>query len=362
MNYSLELPINNLSFGQTSLIFLREIFKLGHNPPVFPIGGQVDISSQTNLPDGFTNWLQNNIATAQKRHNRSWPVFKLWHLNGSLQSFSNEQNLLSFYELDSPTSEEVNIVKNNKRVLFSNDYSVNTFKDLGCDNVFKLVLPFDKYNFSILDKKFYIDNRISFGLFGKLELTRKHTARVIQAWIKKYGNNPKYFLNAAVFNPFIPQDQFNGLLNQICEGKRYFNVQFLNYIPLNAGVNDYLNSLDIMISMGTEGFGYPLFNALALGKYGVALNCAGHKEYCTDENCVLVQPNSKIPAYDNMFFVQGQPFNQGSVYSYDDEAFINACEIAANKAENNRINSAGIKLQEQFKSEDFSYRILETLK
>ena len=57
----------------------------------------------------------------------------------------------------------------------------------------------------------------------KLEKRKNHKL-VIQSWLKKYGNNPKYFLQCSVFNPFLKQEDQNALINSMMEGKRYFNI------------------------------------------------------------------------------------------------------------------------------------------
>lgn len=368
MNFALNLPINNLSFGQVSTLILREIFNKKLNPSIFPIGN-IDLGSQAGLTQDFVQWIQSCVSKGLKEHNRNTPTLKLWHLNGSLESFSNKQVLLTFYECDSPTPEELNIIKNNYKVLFTNKYSTDIFKDFGCENVETIKLGFDKFNFKILNKKYFDDGRISFLLPGKFELTRKHTARVISSWIKEFGNNKKYFLNCAVWNHFIHPEQqkniFNQVVNQASNGNRIGNIQFLGFQPTNELYNDVINSNDICLSMGTEGWGLPSFTSLCLGKELVALNCAGHKEYCNNLNTVLVQPNSKIPCYDNTFFHQGQPFNQGNFFSYDDKDFISACYKAIERVESNRklnkLNEEGIVLQEKMSSEKMVDDILSKL-
>jgi hypothetical protein len=62
----------------------------------------------------FFNWLKEKSVGHIKKVKRSDKGFKLWHLNGSLESYSNDQTLFSFYELDSPTAEEINTVNNQK--------------------------------------------------------------------------------------------------------------------------------------------------------------------------------------------------------------------------------------------------------
>ena len=56
----------------------------------------------------------------------------------------------------------------------------------------------------------------------------------------------------------------------------------------------------------------------------------------------MVKPTGKEPAYDGMFFAQGQPFNQGNIYSVTEEAIIDAFERAEKACVN--INKNGVKL------------------
>ena len=117
----------------------------------------------------------------------------------------------------------------------------------------------------------------------------------------------------------------------------------------NSLYNDFLNSGDIIIgASGCEGFGLPEFNSIALGKHSVILNAHAYKEYATPENSCLFEPSSKIPVYDNMFFHQGTAFNQGNIFDWNEDYFINACERAIQRTRLNRVNTEGLKLQTKF--------------
>jgi hypothetical protein len=282
-------------------------------------------------------------------------------LNGSLESFSNKQILLSFYELDNPTREEINIVKNNHKVLFSSTSAKNVFQDVGCANVDSVNLGFDKHNFSIKNKPYHVDGRICFNLCGKLE-KRKHTLKIISAWAKKYGNNPKFYLKCATFNPFIDPEQQKQLFGQALGGVRYSNIDFLGFMPQNILYNDFLNSGDIIIGMsGGEGWGLPEFQSVALGKHAVILNCSGYKDWATDKNSILVNPCGKIDADDGVFFRKGQAFNQGNIYDFEDTDFLNACDAAIERFKADKFNSEGIKLQTKFTYRQTAEKLLAAL-
>jgi hypothetical protein len=361
MSFTLNVPINAVSFGQVSTLILRELYKRNTDINLLPIGNSADLSTQE-VDQSFYNYISSKSSDFLANIRRSDACFKLWHLNGSLESVSDRRYLLSFYELDSPTKSEINIVKNHDKVFFTSKYTVDIFKLFGCNNVHYLPLAFDKYNFSKLNKQYFNDDRIIFNLTGKLE-KRKHHKKVIQTWLKKYGNQHGYHLQCAIYNPFLKEEDNKALFSSILEGQNYFNISFLGQMQKNSIYNDFLNSCNIIIGMsGGEGWGLPEFQSVAIGKHSVILNAHAYKEWANDKNSTLVEPSGKIEAYDNMFFNKGQPFNQGNLFDFNPDDFIDACEIAIKKTRSNKINEEGLKLQENFKSETLADNILNIVK
>ena len=357
MNFAVHFPLNAVSFGQVSLGILREIHKRGHTPCVFPVNpGNIDLSAY-DVSQEFNEWLQAGLEKAIKTHKRSTP----WHLNGSLESYSEKQSLLTFYELDAPTEQEINIIENQEKVLVSSNYTKQIFEDQGLDNVDFVPLFFDEENFNIKDKKYFDDGRITFNTTGKLE-KRKNHAKMIKAWAKKYGNNPKYFLQAAVFNTFLSPEDNNKLISEILENKKYFNINFLGYMTKNDLYNDYLNSGDIVLGCsGGEGWGLPEFHSVGLGKHAVILNATAYKDWANKDNAVLLKPKGKQEVYDGIFFHKGHPFNQGNIFDFNEEEFINACEEAIGRVNKNKVNEAGLKIKEEFSVQKTVDKIFEVM-
>jgi len=345
MQPAFHLPINSVSFGQLSVAILREAFRRGLEPCIFPVG-DVDPSSQKGDAD-FDKWLRICLEKAVKEHNRKTPIFKLWHLNGSLESYSERQVLLSYYELDSPTPYELNIAKNNHKVLFSSEYTCDIFNTNGAPTSY-LPVGFDTHNFYPTNKSYFHDGRITFNLVGKFE-KRKHHDRILKLWADKYGNDKRYFLNCSLFNPFLSPEENSSVVNQTLNGQRYFNINLLSYMPKNELYNDYLNSGNIVIGMsGGEGWGLPEFQSVCLGKHAIILDCNGYKSWATKKNSILVKPNGKVPAADGRFFQQGAPFNQGNIFNFEDKDFLDACEKAIAAVEKNSLNEEGIKTGNEF--------------
>jgi hypothetical protein len=359
-----NVPINSVSFGQISTLLLKTYHKgvlAGESSPelrLFPLGGQLDLASQTK-DDLFELWLQKRTVDALENHSKSDPCFKLWHLVGSMESFSREQTLLSFYELDSPTKAEINIAKNNK-TLFTSKYTCDVFKSSGVDCDY-IPLAFDNFNFRKTDKKYFDDDRIVFSLVGKMEKRKRHE-KILSTWAKKFGNNKKYVLHCALYNHFLTPEQNNGFLHQALSGEKYFNINFLNFMQENEVYNDFLNSANIVIGMsGGEGWGLPEFHSIAMGKHGVIMDAHGYKGWANNENATLIGPSGKTDSTDGIFFHKGGSHNQGQIFDFDEDDFISACEEAIKKVESNPLNEEGLKLQEEFSAHKLLNNILSKL-
>lgn len=342
--FSLNLPINSVSFGQVSFNILREIYSRQIAPCIFPIGN-TDVSAQK-VDQDLAFWLQSCINKSNKIHRRDNPIFKLWHIFDSMSSFSKEQVLLTFLETDTVTDMEANILRNQKHVFVTNNYTKSICEEAGLDNVSYLELGFDYNNFYRIDEKPYDDDIIVWGLFGKLE-NRKHTLRILRSWIEVYGNNPKHRLHAAITNPFLKPEDFNNILRQVFD-KEYWNVNILPSVKTNVEYNKIINSVNIVLGLsGGEGFDMPVFHCVGLGKHCIGLRAHAYLDYLNDNNSFLINPNGKVKAHDGIFFNEGQPYNQGNFFAWDMKELKDSFDIILQRYYKNPINEEGLKLQKR---------------
>jgi len=339
MKLIIESPINSLSFGNVSFNILREMYKKNVEVGLFPIGNP-DFSAYS-LDQSFGQWLQTSIDRRLDFLSEKTPVFKLWHLNGGENRKTPKQHLYTFYECSQPTKHEVSVCKSQDLTFFSSKYSKDLFDAAGCNNTAFLPLGFD-VDFKPTNKQ-YLEGVIHFGLMGKLE-KRKHTAEIIKAWLKKFGNDNRYQLTCCITNPFFKPEQMQLAISNILGGKRYTNINFLPYLATNKEVNEFLNAIDVDLTglSGGEGWNLPSFNATCLGKWSVVLGATSHLDWATEENSVMVPVNGEMSSADGFFFLEGQEFNQGVFYTWDEDIAISAMETAANKSSSS--NKKGIEL------------------
>ena len=337
-----NLPLNSVSFGQVGAALLRELSKQKKEVQILPIGN-LDISAQKS-DEKFEKWLVERISKTYEELDFTDQAVRLWHIQGSACQPSLDCSLLTFHETDELTLSEINLLQQYSRVLVTSKFTQEVFESYGVKAEY-CGLGLDEHNFYPV-KRQRMEGTTVFGLCGKLE-NRKNTLRILKLWALKFGNNPNFQLDCLIENPFIKKEDQESLVKQTLE-KDYWNINFFSRFPQNMLVNDFMNHVDINLTglSGGEGFNLPLFNSLALGKWGVALNAHVHKDYCNTENCILIEPNGKKPAHDGVFFKEGGRFNQGRFFDFSNDDAISAMEEAAKKV--GIVNKAGIALKKDF--------------
>ncbi len=347
MNFNIELPLSNLSFGQISVGLLVEIYRRGLVPSIYPIG-QVDISSY-DFPEGFIDWLNNGIKNSLNNVGKKLPYVKIWHLNGAEKQIPSSKTVLfTAHECSESTDVERQICGLYDNVLFTSEYSRDIFLNSGVENAGFCPNFFDSTHFKKIAVKKQ-EGIIQFSLIGKLE-KRKNTHQILASWAARYGGNPNYRLNCLINNPFLPPEVQQRSIDGIFKGATPGNINPIPHQQKNSAVNELINFCDISIDglSGSEGWNLGPFHSAALGKQAIVLDAHGHKSWANQENFILLAPNGTQDIYDSAFFRKGDPFNQGNMFTFNPNDAIKAFEFAEERVKAGVENSGGLKLQEQF--------------
>lgn len=345
---NLHLAINPLSIGNVGFNLLRELYRRKIQCVLFS-RGPIDLSPYR-VDQQFASWIERAVNTRYQKVDRKVPTLSCWHLNGSEMKPSDRQFLLTFHETDSPTDHEINLVNQQDFTFFSSNWSVDNFKTYGAERTAFVPLGFDE-DLTPITQRLVPDTITHWILVGKVE-QRKNTQLIIQTWLKRYGGekpNRHHQLTLCVTNPFFKPEMMNEFYGGCFEGKpKPFNVNILPHLKTNAEMNQLYNSADIDLSgfSGSEGWGLPAFNATALGKWSIVTNVTAHKDWATADNSILVEGAAMRPAYDNVFFAQGQAFSQGNIYSFTEEQLTEAMDRAEKLAKTPNVE--GAKLRETF--------------
>lgn len=354
-----NIPLNSLSLTQSIFGVIRELYIRKIPILIFPIG-QIDLSAFS-IDQDFGIYIKNAVENAPLKFKKSFPVLKCWHLNGGIEGFGHNNSLLTFHETDQVTDFELAAIRANKKVFVTSKYTQSVMEEAGADNVVYLPLFFDKWTYSKKDAVYLDKDVLVFTLTGKLE-KRKNTLEIIQSFAKKYGNDRKYRLHAIINNVFLKPEHQADMINRALEGKHYFNISIFNQrFNTNAEINDCVNAGFAELSglSSAEAWNLPLFNSLCLGKHAPVLNATVHKDYCNDDNSILISPTFKEKAIDNQFFFDNSPFNSGNWDKVETEKFIWGMEQVAARFPNENIE--GEKLKDIYTVEKTTDLLLENL-
>ena len=361
----LSLPINSTSFGNISVGFLYELYlRKDNNFILFDIGQpDLRVFNKLNNNDDFINFINGLRANPLERYSREMSHFRLWHINGSSDSPSNKNTLLTFYELDSPTPTEINILNNQSNVIVTSDYTKEILSDHVDVPIHVVPLFFDDLHYSINNERSKIPAEVCVWTIGPIKWERrKWTEKVIKAWTKKYANNNNHILKISCYNPFINPEGNNAFLAQALNGVKPVNVSIQPYMETLIECNNFLNSTDIILDgAGAEGWSLPSFTALCLGKHGLIHNATGMKMWADEKNSVLVESESKESAIDGIHFHSNQPFNQGNIFSWSEDKWIEGMEKVYERWKKNKVNEEGVKLREKFSRKKFVDGILSII-
>lgn len=336
---------NSLSIGQCSYNILRELYRRNVKVNIF-FKYQPDLSAY-NVDPKFAAWLEQSANNRFKKLDRKVPTLSVWHLNGSEFKPSDKQYLLTFHETSDVTPSEANICKAQDHTFFTSTYSVDNFKEVGCESVSFVPLGLDE-DFKRIEGRQISDSVTHWGLAGGKAEMRKNSELIVRTWIKKYGGDPAHQLTLCVTNPFCNQKgEMEAIYARMFNGQpKPFNVNVLPRLATNAEMNQLYNSIDIDLGglSSAEGWNIPSHTMTALGKWSIVLNSTAHKDWATKDNSILVEPSGMRLCYDNKFFRQGGEFNQGSFFSVTEDQIIAAMEVAETKCRT--LNTEGLKLAE----------------
>lgn len=136
---------------------------------------------------------------------------------------------------------------------------------------------------------------------------RKNHLKVLQAFGKHFGNDPKFLLR--MHGRFGPQ---KAEIEVAIKNANYSNVELLTGPLSSKDYDDFMESIDCVVypSMG-EGFSIVPRECLALGKPCILSNNSAHKTICETGFVLPLKANIKVPA-------RYEVFNNQQIGYYDD--------------------------------------------
>lgn len=161
-------------------------------------------------------------------------------------------------------------------------------------------------------------NKTIFLNVGKWE-TRKLHDNLANLFRAAFSPTDNVHLLMAPYNFFIGEQENERLKGQYREilGDQ---VSFLSRIDSHVDFTPIYQMIDVYFGCSrAEGWNLPLFEAMVAGKRVITNNYAGHTQFVSRENSLLINPNRTSLADDGFWFRNGQGVNaQWMEYGQDE--------------------------------------------
>lgn len=355
-NLSLFCPINTLSYGYVSTYILHELLKKNINVSLHTIG-------MIEQEPRFHSDIECGLAK-QKRFDYFAPCLKIFHQNCLEQWVgSGERNAFPIFELNK-----------------FNDVEKHHLNNLNVDQI----IVCSEWARQIVDDQIELENDVKVvplgvdtSVFFPLTSRRKTTVFFnCGKWEKRKGHDviPEIFNKA-----FSPSDDVelwmmcgHGFMedgeNEIWENHYKSTplgdkIKFIKPVKSQSEAAYIMQQTDCGIFPSrAEGWGLPILEMMACGKWVITTNYSGQTEFSNNQNALLIDIDSLELATDNKWFKNntiGEWANIGG--SQIDQAVEYMRKIHSIKRDSNLINSNGIATARQFTWEHTVNKLLEVI-
>lgn len=348
-------PANSMGYGIASWNIYKELVKLGHEVSFLPIGTP-DLTS----PEDKTYYSYG----IDLKPDPAAPTVKLWHQFDMSIPLGSRKVGFTFFELDRLTERDIASIRTCDHMIVASKWAKEIVER---DTWVKTsVVPM-----GVDSKIFYPSSEqtsgpVKFLIEGKFEKRKNHhlLPEIINRAFKPTDNVEFWML---VDNPFNtpPETQKCKQLYLNTPLGRVGKIKFFPRQISQTTVADLMRAADygIFISSG-EGFNLGLLEMMACGKKCVATNYSAHTEFCSNENCDLIDIDELEDAYDQKWF-----FGQGKWAKFGEKQkqraaeclqdFYAGCHVSSHL--DFKINYGGLKTAAQLTWKNSAEKLIEMI-
>jgi len=345
---NLMTPINPLGYGVAGLNIFRELVK-SVDVTLFPIG-QIEVDNQ----DDATLISQHMKPT----FDHTAPCLKIWHEFHMAERIGSGPFFgFPFFEITQFDETRISHLNSCDKVIVASNWAKEIVEDQ-VPNQESCVAPLG-VNTDIFDEnlKAQATGKCVFLNCGKWEKRKGHDI-LLEMFKQAFPHDQDVELWMLTSNPFLNQKETD-------EWVRYYQSDpRVKIIPRQKSHAD-LAAVMAGATCGifpsrAEGWNLELLEMMALGKPVIATNYSAHTEFCTEENCMLINIEEFEAANDGKWFqgdvgdwacLEGNPFNQ--VIHYMREIY----EEYSLPASKRLYNLEGVKTAQQFSWVDTAIEI-----
>lgn len=349
----LYFPLNSTSLGASAIHILENMQR---DFSLFPIGG-IDAGGFKSTNE-FNTKLNAAIQNGLESHDVNTTSIKLWHHFAGYERVSKKQILYTFHELDNLTPIEINSLNQQEAIVVPCNFNKETFVKAGVKPPVSVVpLGVDRKVFYPLEKHQNKTGPYVFIMAGKFEVRKLHM-EILQAFMATFANNRDVKLRCCIANRFIDMKAVYGMINErIFQGKPPNNIEFIDWLPTEHDVADFISHADCLISPSRgESFNLPLLQAMSCGTNVITNADHAHADYVNSDNATIIPNGGKVVAFDGTFFRNDGKTNTGSWFNINTNAI--ASGLIESYQKGRRVNTKGIETAEKLSWQNTAKEII----
>ena len=352
-------PINPLGYGVVGLNITKELSKIAE-VSLFPIGS-TEVTSQIDA-DAMKACIQN-----QESFDAKSPCLRIWHQFSMAEQIGNGlRSGFPIFELDKFNKKELHHLNSLDKIFVCSEWAkevviselYNTYKRLDLsNNVHVVPLGVDRNIFYYKEahariptdaKRTFDWDETRFVNIGKWEYRKGHDI-LAEAFNKAFEPSDNVRLYMMNHNPFLNKEQEREWVDLYKKSKLGDKIEIVPRVETHHQVAEVMQQMDCGgFPSRAEGWNLEAIEMMSCGKQVIITNYSAHTEFCTQENSLLVEIESKEDAYDGMWF-----HGQGRWAEISEAQVEQIAEhmraVHKQKQENGKIyNSHGIETADKF--------------
>ena len=298
MEINLTAPINDLGYGVAGLNVLKGLVRNGCKVSYWPIGQATPRTQED------ADIISQCMSNAQFFDSQA-PSLRLWHQHDMSHHVGHGIRVgFPVFELDKFSELEKHHLQSLDKIIVCSEWAKSIVeKEVPGSSVDVAPLGVDISIFNAQE----MPSRSTTVLLniGKWEIRKGHDI-LWEAFNEAFNENDDVELWMMNHNPFLDEAQEAEWHNLYLQSNLGSKIKILPRVETHLEVAQVMRQADIgVFPSRAEGWNMELLESMAMNKPVIATNYSAHTEFCTKDNCFLIDINETEPAHDGKVF-QGQ--------------------------------------------------------
>lgn len=296
---NLNVPINGTGYGITSTNIALSLDLIEDlEVSLFPIGNRIHLLEQHHQPI-LASMIENS-----KTFGYDAPCLKIWHQHDLASGIGKgDYYVMPFFEVDKLPANEIHQI-NGADVMFTpSHWSKRVLEENGVNiPIYVCPLGVDEQVFKPRTGLTPIKQNYTFIHVGKWE-KRKGQDFLIKAFETAFTPQDDVELRLVPFNPFLTKEETEQWLEYVNKSPMRDKIKIYDRLPTQYDLANVISESDCGVYLSrAEGWNNEIPETMIMNKPVIATNYSAHTEYCTPDNCYLVDIDELEPAYDGKWF------------------------------------------------------------